>query len=412
MEHEQKLPPGWSKGFSNSQKRWYYSHAETKHTQWHYPTASEARDPAKAKKRAAENVRLEKERAAKQKAASSSSAAAAEVRAGGDSGSSKKRPEPQAASAASSSLGLDVGQIVATAAAGKGEPSKKRPKTLISPTLSLADTTSVAVIVPYRDLHPAQNRAKHLSQFVPHMKKFLQRQVDMGSMTDYRIYIVEQSDDGRKFNRGKLLNIGFDLARKDKAAAPDVFIFHDVDLLPDNRLGPWYTKFPKTPVHIARVWDRYSDNPKYFGGIVSFSLSDMKRINGYPNTFWGWGGEDDEMQKRCERLGIRWQHPPRDAGLTITDLENMDLKEKIQFLRSNREWKCMVKWEALEEHDKTWRTNGLADLRYKVLKTEALGDEDEEDGEVAKAKKITVDVQLNGDHWSNDKCGVDYTYSG
>ena len=50
MEHEQKLPPGWSKGFSNSQKRWYYSHAETKHTQWHYPTASEARDPAKAKK--------------------------------------------------------------------------------------------------------------------------------------------------------------------------------------------------------------------------------------------------------------------------------------------------------------------------------------------------------------------------
>lgn len=38
-EHEQKLPPGWSKGYSKSQKRWYYSHAETKHTQWHFPTA-------------------------------------------------------------------------------------------------------------------------------------------------------------------------------------------------------------------------------------------------------------------------------------------------------------------------------------------------------------------------------------
>ena len=159
-EHEQKLPPGWSKGYSKSQKRWYYSHAETKHTQWHFPTASEVADPAKAKKRAAENVRLEKERMAKQKPSSSSSSAAPP---------SKKRPEPQAAS---SSLGLDVGQIVATtkaaaAAANKGEPSKKRPKTLISPNLSLADTTSVAVIVPYRDLHPAQNRAKHLSQFIP-----------------------------------------------------------------------------------------------------------------------------------------------------------------------------------------------------------------------------------------------------
>ena len=73
-EHEQKLPRGWSKGYSKSQKRWYYSHAETKHTQWHFPTASEVADPAKAKKRAAENVRLEKERMAKQKPTSSSSA--------------------------------------------------------------------------------------------------------------------------------------------------------------------------------------------------------------------------------------------------------------------------------------------------------------------------------------------------
>lgn len=41
--------------------------------------------------------------------------------------------------------------------------------------------------------------------------------------------MVEQTADGRKFNRGKLLNAGFDMARDDY----DVFIFHDVDLLPD-----------------------------------------------------------------------------------------------------------------------------------------------------------------------------------
>jgi len=55
-----------------------------------------------------------------------------------------------------------------------------------------------------------------------------------------------------------------------------------VDLLPDDNLGPWYAKFPKTPIHIARVWDRYSGNKKYFGGVVSFSSSDYKRINGFP----------------------------------------------------------------------------------------------------------------------------------
>ena len=88
----------------------------------------------------------------------------------------------------------------------------------------------------------------------------------------------------------------------------------------------------------------------------------------------------------------------------------MSLTEKLSFLKSNREWKCMVKWEALDEHEKTWRTNGLADLRYKVLSTVALGEDDDDDVDLslAKVKKITVDVQLNGNHWANDKCGLDF----
>lgn len=87
----------------------------------------------------------------------------------------------------------------------------------------------IAVIVPYRDLEPAQQRARHLQQFVPHMKAFMSR---LG--VAFRLYVVEQSADGRKFNRGKLLNIGFDLARRE---GHDVFIFHDVDLLPSHELG-------------------------------------------------------------------------------------------------------------------------------------------------------------------------------
>lgn len=31
----------------------------------------------------------------------------------------------------------------------------------------------------------------------------------------FHIFIIEQSQDGKKFNRGKLLNAGFDIARKD-----------------------------------------------------------------------------------------------------------------------------------------------------------------------------------------------------
>jgi hypothetical protein len=149
----------------------------------------------------------------------------------------------------------------------------------------------VAILVPFRDLHRLQNREAHLKRFVPHMTEFLSQ-----SSLPFRIYIVEQSDDQRKFNRGKLLNIGFRIAKKDGC---QVFVFHDVDLLPSKELLPYYTTVPdRNPVHVARVWNRYSNNPKYFGGVNAFSAPLFENMNGFPNNFWGWGGEDDELFKR------------------------------------------------------------------------------------------------------------------
>ena len=251
-EDKLPLPKGWIRTFSNSQKRFYYSHNETKHTQWHFPTASEANDPYMAKRRAKNNS------GGNGQSSSSSSSASAQQ---------KPAKKPRIETINSLSSGVDG-------------------------LLDVADTTSVAIIVPFRDLHMEQKRSEHLGKFVPHMIQFLtDLQMKQRRISDFHIYIVEQSDDKRKFNRGKLLNIGFDLARKYKGPngrKHDVFIFHDVDLLPSPQLNEAYAKFPTVPHHIARCWDRYSNNPKYFGGIVSFSSSDYKRINGYPNTFWGW----------------------------------------------------------------------------------------------------------------------------
>jgi len=389
------LPPGWTKSYSNSQKRYFWYHASTKTSQWHAPTSLEAENPAVAKAEAERKAREEhgSDAAVQQFKASKSSDPAAKKRgADGEGRSGSGREEKKSK--------REHGRSSSKSAASSSERRSKDSGAALSagPPPLLTGTTSVAVIVPYRDIHPEQNRASHLRRFIPHMLAFLKRQ-DGSKLRNYHIYIIEQSDDGRKFNRGKLLNIGFDIARRRRPMAHDVFIFHDVDLLPGNDLGSWYTRFAKNPLHIARCWDRYSNNPKYFGGIVSFSASDMRRINGYPNTFWGWGGEDDEMQKRCEKLRIAWESPPKG---TIQDLENMDLTTKLNFLRKNKKWKCMVKWEAMDEHETTWKTNGLSDLQYQKLEEKSL------DPEGGKATLITVDVKLNKDHWANDKCGVDY----
>jgi hypothetical protein len=234
---EDPLPPGWSRGFSKTQKKYYYYHKATDTTQWHFPTVSEAKDPKLAKKRAEQAALREQQQQQQQQ--------------------QQKRLKTTHGSISSSSSS----HIHAT-----------------HEFLDLADSTSVAIIVPFRDIHVEQNRAQHLKLFIPHMIQFLNKCKKDGLVSNFHIYIIEQAvDDGLKFNRGKLLNIGFDIAKKRKH---DVFIFHDVDLLPGDDLKTWYAQFPKKPIHIARVWNRYSNNPKYFGGIVSFSASDFGRING------------------------------------------------------------------------------------------------------------------------------------
>ena len=48
--------------FSNSLRRFFYSHAATQTTQWHPPTASEVRNPAIAKMRVDQNTQDAKKR--------------------------------------------------------------------------------------------------------------------------------------------------------------------------------------------------------------------------------------------------------------------------------------------------------------------------------------------------------------
>ncbi|XP_063297939.1 beta-1,4-galactosyltransferase 4-like [Pelobates fuscus] len=81
----------------------------------------------------------------------------------------------------------------------------------------------VAIIIPFR------NRERHLVYLLNHLHPFLQRQ-----QIEYGIYVVHQAGN-EKFNRAKLMNVGYLEALKEMEW--DCFIFHDVDLLPENDLN-------------------------------------------------------------------------------------------------------------------------------------------------------------------------------
>lgn len=206
-------------------------------------------------------------------------------------------------------------------------------------------TAKIAIIVPFRDSEEGKPRTAQLNEFVSYMETYL-------AGHKYKIFVIEQSEDERKFNRGQLLNIGFNLAEKE---GYNNFVFHDVDLLPSEELKQYYTNVPTGgPVHIASVWDRYNSNQRYFGGIVAFNKEMFEKINGYPNNFWGWGGEDDELYNRTEHF----YSIVKPTQGTITDLENMNLQQKLDYLKENK-LKFMKKREALDKHDDEWEINGL-----------------------------------------------------
>jgi len=139
-------------------------------------------------------------------------------------------------------------------------------------------------IVPYR------NRVQHKFFFSKYMSFILE------DCDDYEIYFSHQCD-ARTFNRGATKNIGF-LAIKEKYPNDykDInFIFNDVDTIPFNKIFDYQTTHG--------VVKHYYGFKYALGGIVIMKGADFEKINGYP-CFWGWGMEDNALQKRCDGYGL------------------------------------------------------------------------------------------------------------
>jgi hypothetical protein len=243
---------------------------------------------------------------------------------------------------------------------------------------------SLAIIVPFRD-QPEQNRGEQLRRFSEHMPAFLESVAP--KLENYHVFIIEQSTDGYKFNRGKTLNIGFALASDPAALAQygipgarfNSFCFHDVDLLPAPKLGPWYGRYPSGPVCIGSAWARYQYDT-YVGGVITMSEAAFRRVNGYPNTYWGWGGEDDELFSRMYNTGLLpIVRPGADFAGALTDLEDELIKARGGVRAGWKvseggmeEFRCMKKREnreARRQGEAGRAANGLTTLDYAVVAT-------------------------------------------
>uniref|UniRef100_A0A0N5A051 Beta-1,4-N-acetylgalactosaminyltransferase n=1 Tax=Parastrongyloides trichosuri TaxID=131310 RepID=A0A0N5A051_PARTI len=144
---------------------------------------------------------------------------------------------------------------------------------------------TVAIIVPYK------NREEHLKIFLYNLHDILQRQ-----LINYIIFLIEPTGNGT-FNRGKLLNIGF--VEGMKLYNFDCFIFHDVDLIPENDKHLY--ECSDKPKHMSSHINKFNYKLIYgnhFGGVCALTSEQFRKVNGFNNNYWGWGMEDDDLFSR------------------------------------------------------------------------------------------------------------------
>uniref|UniRef100_H2ZBZ8 Beta-1,4-galactosyltransferase n=1 Tax=Ciona savignyi TaxID=51511 RepID=H2ZBZ8_CIOSA len=207
--------------------------------------------------------------------------------------------------------------------------------------------SKVAVIIPYRD------RVEHLHYFLEYMHPTLQRQ-----QLDYAIYIINQAGTG-KFNRAKLMNIGYVESLKDYNF--ECFVFHDVDLVLENDKSLY--SCPAKPRHLSAAVDKFNYVLPYgaiFGGVTELTKEQFEKANGYSNTFWGWGGEDDDMYNRVKFSGMEISRYPIEISRY----------KMISHAREKGNEPNPKRFDMIRQTASTMKTDGLNSLSYKLLSKE------------------------------------------
>ncbi len=181
-------------------------------------------------------------------------------------------------------------------------------------------TRHTAVVVPYR------NRPDQLLIFIDYIHFFLQRKHNI----HYTIYVVNQTD-SHKFNRAMLMNIGFLEAMADFKWS--CVVFHESD---SNKYS-----CGDQPLHMSSHIDKFNYKlpyPTIFGGVTALRPDIFRKVNGYSNMFWGWGGEDDDMYNRVAFHGLQVTRlgDPQGRYKMIRHKEEVKGAQRVELVQSGQ----------------------------------------------------------------------------
>jgi len=189
---------------------------------------------------------------------------------------------------------------------------------------------------------------------------------------DHKIIVVQQCNN-KLFNRGCLLNCGIDYIKKNlNPTENDTIIISDVDCMCPYHTLDHYTKLPKpdTVRHIYGYNNNYRDKYYSLGTVISTTINTICKINGYPNNFWGWGGEDLALSSRAKLANVTIDN--KDLITTDNDKDFYELpnpKKETKSLNKKITNHKNIGLLRKEENSKTKNlNNGLSSLKYSLIK--------------------------------------------
>ncbi|XP_031638935.1 beta-1,4-N-acetylgalactosaminyltransferase bre-4-like [Contarinia nasturtii] len=83
------------------------------------------------------------------------------------------------------------------------------------------------------------------------------------------------------------------------------------------------------------------------------TVKQFKTVNGFSNSFWGWGGEDDDMSNRLKHVGFHIARYPINIA-------------RYKMLSHRKEKANPKRYEKLVTGTKRFDIEGLNSLKYEV----------------------------------------------
>ena len=244
----------------------------------------------------------------------------------------------------------------------------------------------IVIVIPYRD------RAEHYTQFMEHLPSI--------TRDNWRIHtILVEQNDNKLFNRGWLLNVGIRESKKRFGDMNPCVVTQDVDMLVDSKVDYSWCDTPTLTCSELSCFEGGIPYRRYSGGAVQALLNDWYAVNGYANTYSGWGGEDDDLYHRFRLAGFlsyahhrhtRLRHAKKGFG-KCTCIDSSPSSEEQK--RRHIGYRSIVqKIKRMKHGSEEWKSDGLNSLQFRI---------DEESVDEYGTVHLKVETFPTALHWIN-----------